>query len=241
MQYLLLVFLSHAIWWSLSSMTFNKEVRLMLTTNQKYYFIYSVKKTVLSAWSTKVVSICCPPMTKGITDILIICQLWLFVMVGQHILNKFVLQALNISSLLNVLIYFFFKNVTLFFKYWMSCFSEFRILWLRNRHVYLRLHKIYRNSHVANNFRARRHNVVTYHEDFTVAPCRCWNGFFCKLLLLLLSKQRCHLSNNHIRKIPYTPKSAEGWVDIFFTLQGDFFVEELLVWSQSLQGTICSV
>ena len=111
----------------------------------------------------------------------------------------------------------------------MSCFSEFSILWLWSRRVYLRLHKMYRNSHVANNFRARRHNVVAYHEDFTVAPCRCWNGFFCKLLLLLLSKQRCHLSNNHIRKIPYTPKSAEGWVDIFFTLWGDSFVEELLV------------
>ena len=41
------------------------------------------------------VSICCLSITKGITGILIICQLYSFVMGKQDVLTRFVLQAVD--------------------------------------------------------------------------------------------------------------------------------------------------
>ena len=53
---------------------------------------------ILSAWSTNLVITYYLSMTKGIISILIICQVCLFVMGGQHVLiTKFVLQALGMN------------------------------------------------------------------------------------------------------------------------------------------------
>ena len=54
--------------------------------------------TWLTAWGTKVLSACChPPVTKG-HKWLIICQLYSFFMVEQHVLNTFELQQSRYSA-----------------------------------------------------------------------------------------------------------------------------------------------
>ena len=46
---------------------------------------------ISSAWSTNLLSTCCQPRQKSITDKYPICQLCPFVVGGQHALSKFVL------------------------------------------------------------------------------------------------------------------------------------------------------
>ena len=50
-----------------------------------------------TTWSTKMLSACCPPVT---THILIICQLYSFVMGEEHVLNMFVLQAVELWNMI---------------------------------------------------------------------------------------------------------------------------------------------
>ena len=48
-----------------------------------------------TAWSTKMLRHAAHQWQKGITDILIICQLYSFVVGEWHVLNMFVLQAVE--------------------------------------------------------------------------------------------------------------------------------------------------
>ena len=80
------------------------------------------QKIILTAWSTNLVSTCCLPVTKGITNTLIICQFCLSVMVGQHVLTKCVLQAVDmifthLQKWMDVTVYFILKAISLMSEY----------------------------------------------------------------------------------------------------------------------------
>ena len=63
-------------------------------------------------WSTNWLSASCKPWQKGITDILIVCQLYSFDMGEQHVLDRLVHQEVYMQSLniLSVDMKRFFKN-----------------------------------------------------------------------------------------------------------------------------------
>ena len=53
---------------------------------------------MLTAWSTKVLSAFCQPVTKGHNCHIDFCQLYSFVMDERHVLNTFVLQAVDVQQ-----------------------------------------------------------------------------------------------------------------------------------------------